>query len=558
MPRRLPPSPRLSGALLRTVARAARTKTGSVALYHALKVDLNVSELEKLTESARGDLLLHNRPWQARPPRGGEPADLPLPSAPWSGTSASYVAHYTQGTLSPEDVAVRCLAAARALAARSPSVGPIHEYAKERVALGEASESKARYAAGAPRGIFDGVPYAVKEQTAVRGFARQAGSTYLSAEPLDDAACVAAVRREGGLVLGTTPMTELGMSPVGQNMHRRLPKNPHDPKHVAGGSSTGSGVAVATGLVPFALAADGGGSIRIPSAINGVFGIKPTWGRVSRAGDISQGSVAHVGPIASSTADLARVLEVISGPDPRDEETMVGTPPKLEPGSLVAALGRGVRGLVIGVDESEWGEASAVVQRAGQEALRALEKEGAILREVTIGLARYAPAIGYMTIGLETRGLIQLDWLQHANAMGYDLQIAMSALSEAKASDFVDAQRMRTTLRAGVAQVFRDVDLLALPTTVDTATAADDEEMRSGFLESRVLAGLVRFNFLGNLTGLPALSAPVGLDAKNLPIGLQLMGDAWDEATVLAASAHLERMGTARVERPAVSVQILP
>jgi len=392
----------------------------------------------------------------------------------------------------------------------------------------------------------------------IRGFARQAGTAYLSAEPFDDATCVSELRRAGGLALGTTPMTELGMSPVGQNMHRRLPKNPHDPRHVAGGSSTGSGVAVATGLVPFAIGADGGGSIRIPSAINGVFGIKPTWGRVSRAGDISQGSVSHIGPIASSTADLARVLEAISGPDPRDEDTLVGTPPKFAPGSLVAALGRGVRGLAIGVDEAEWGEASPVVQRAGQEALRALEAEGATLVDVSIGLARYAPSIGYMTIGLEARGLVHLDWIKHASEMGHDLQITLSALGEAKAADFIDAQRLRTALRRDVAKAFGRVDLLALPTTVDTAAVASEDEMRSGFLDARVLAGLVRFNFLANLTGLPALSAPVGLDVRLLPIGLQLIGDAWDERTVLAASAHLERMGAARVERPAVSVQILP
>ena len=453
---------------------------------------------------------------------------------------------------------MRCLTAARELAGRVPTVGPLHEEMPKKAALGEANESAARYAAKAPRGYFDGVPFAVKEQTAVRGFARQVGTMYIDASPLkEDATCVAELRRAGGLVLGTTPMTELGMSPVGQNKLRRMPKNPHDPRHVAGGSSTGSGVAVATGLTPFALGADGGGSIRIPSAINGVFGIKPTWGRVSRAGDYAEGTVAHVGPIASSTADLARVLEAISGPDPLDPETLFAAP-KPAKGEWLAALGRGVRGLVIGVDEDEWADASPTVQRAGQDALRALEREGATLQRVRIGLARQAPLIGYMAIGLETRGALQVDWNRHARDMGYDLQMAMAALGEAKAADYVDAQRLRTGLRHEVAAVFQRVDLLALPTTVDTATAATEDEMASGFLDARVLAGLVRFNFLANLTGLPALTAPVGLDARLLPIGLQLVGDAWDEATVLAASAHLERVGAAKVERPAVSVRILP
>ncbi|WP_394837024.1 amidase [Pendulispora rubella] len=559
MARRLPPAPRLSGAFLRAAARAARTKTGSVAVYHALRADLKIGELEQLPAEARGSLPLHNRVVAGRPPRTGEDARLPLPAPPWSGTSASYVAHYTQGTLTPEDVVVRCLAAARELAGRVPTVGPLHEEMPRKAALGEAGESRARYAANMARGSFDGVPIAVKEQTAVRGFARQVGTIYIDPMPMkEDATCVAELRRAGALVLGTTPMTELGMSPSGQNKHRRLPKNPHDPRHIAGGSSTGSGVAVATGLVPFAMGADGGGSIRIPSAINGVFGIKPTWGRVSRAGDYAEGTVAHVGPIASSTADLARVLEAISGPDPLDPETLFGVPAKPAPGDFLAALGRGVRGLIIGVDENEWADASPSVQRAGQDALRALEREGATLQRVRIGLARQAPLIGYMAIGLETRGALQVDWERHAGDMGHDLQLAMAALGEAKAADYVDAQRLRNGLRREVADAFQRVDLLALPTTVDTATAATDDEMASGFLDARVLAGLVRFNFLANLTGLPALSAPVGLDARLLPIGLQLVGDAWDEATVLAASAHLERLGAAKVERPAVSVRILP
>src|SRR5207302_3801376 len=129
------------------------------------------------------------------------------------------------------------------------------------------------------------------------------------------------VRAAGAITIGTTPMTEFGMTPNGANSKRTMPRNPHATDRIAGGSSTGTGVAVATGLVPFGLGADGGGSIRIPAAINGVFGIKPTWGRVSRAGDVSRGSVTHVGPLASSTLDLARVLELIGALDPDDRET---------------------------------------------------------------------------------------------------------------------------------------------------------------------------------------------------------------------------------------------
>src|SRR5262249_25247988 len=149
---------------------------------------------------------------------------------------------------------------------------------------------------GRALGFFDGVPWAVKEQTAVRGLARRSGTAFIDPAPWpDDATVVARVRAAGAITLGTTSMTEFGMTPTGANAKRAMPRNPHTTTHLPGGSSTGSGVAVATGLVPFALGCDGGGSIRVPASINGVFGIKPTWGRVSRSGDAFGGSVAHLG-----------------------------------------------------------------------------------------------------------------------------------------------------------------------------------------------------------------------------------------------------------------------
>jgi Asp-tRNA(Asn)/Glu-tRNA(Gln) amidotransferase A subunit family amidase len=551
-----PFAPRVSGALLRATAQAARTRAGAALVYHAYRKEVYVDRLAELPRDARGDLLLDNHAWQARPPRVTEDQGLPLPAPPWSGTSQSYTEAYAQKRVTPQEVAAHALRAARTLAGHAPSVGPIHQYADEATLQADAEKSSARYARGDVLGPFDGVPFSVKEQTGVAGFARQAGTTYLTrAAVTEDATAVGPLRQGGALVLGTTSMTEFGMTPIGVNPHRPLPKNPHDPSRIAGGSSTGAGVSVATGLTPFAIGADGGGSIRIPSAINGVFGIKATWGRVSRHGDIGGGSVAHVGPLASSTADLARVLETIGAPDPRDSETQPAT--AIVPGSLVRALGRGVRGLRIAVDEREWGDASPSVQRAGREALRALEKEGAVLVSATIGLAEHALAIGCMTIGLETRGLLHLDWAEHASEFSADLQVTMAALGEARAADFVDAQRLRTGIRREVAKVLATADLIALPTTAGTAAAASDAEMRSGFMDPTLLKSLCRFNFLGNLTGLPALSAPVGLDGDGLPIGFQLMGDAWDEATVLAASAHLERIGAARVTQPRVFVPSL-
>jgi aspartyl-tRNA(Asn)/glutamyl-tRNA(Gln) amidotransferase subunit A len=362
---------------------------------------------------------------------------------------------------------------------------------------------------------------------------------------------VAKLRAAGAIVLGQTPMTEYGMSPLGFNPKRTMPRNPHATDRVAGGSSTGSAVAVATGLVPLAMGGDGGGSIRIPAALCGVFGIKATWGRISKRGDLFGGTVAHVGPLASSTLDLARCLEATSGRDPGDPQTELAPP--TEPGSFVRALGRGVRGMRIGVVETEWADAAPGLSRAGHEALRALEKEGATLVDVRVELARWAAPAGYLAIGMESFASHRELWAEKKEGFNGDLAISYATLSEMSATEYTHSQRVRSGLRAEIARAFGDVDLLALPTTATTAARVTDAEFDGGFLDARALDACCRFTFLGNLTGLPALTAPVGLDEARLPLALQLVGDAWDEATVLAAAAHLERIGAARVERPGVT-----
>jgi Asp-tRNA(Asn)/Glu-tRNA(Gln) amidotransferase A subunit family amidase len=511
--------------------------------------DLKIDQLPAIAPHLFGEVPLGNGPIGGRPPREVESAELPLPSPPWSGTSATRTAAYAAGSTDPVAAVRDALVAARGLAARRPSVGPMLDYCDDS-ALAEAAASAERWKRGTPRGPLDGIPFLVKEQTSVAGLPVRAGSDLTDARPAArDATCVARLRAAGAVVLGTTPMTELGMTPLGFNPKRTMPRNPHGTGHVAGGSSTGSGVAVATGTVSFALGGDGGGSIRIPSALCGVFGIKPTWGRVSRHGDVLSGTVGHLGPLASSTLDLARSLEIMCGLDPHDGQTSLAPP--LVAGSLTRALARGVRGLRIGVEAGEWSATAPAIAEAGRAALRELEREGAVLVDVRLELARYAAPIGYLAIGLEALASCW-EWLTHGAAFNPDLAVSHAALSRATAIEAIQAQRLRTGLRLEVARTMEDVDVLALPATVTTAARVTDAEFDGGFIDPRAIDAMCRFNFLGNLTGLPAMSAPIGVDAQSMPIGLQLVGDAWDEATVLAVSAHLERMGVAHVTKPAV------
>ena len=216
-----------------------------------------------------------------------------------------------------------------------------------------------------------------------------------------------------------------------------------------------------------------------------------------------------------------------------------------------------MKGLRIGIEEREWRDATRAVAKACEDAVDALERAGAKIVQVQLPLARFAPAIGYVTIGMEARAALSEEWRDHADEMGKDLQVNFSALQTLSAVDFLDAARLRAGLRRQAQATFADVDLLALPATATTAPAVTEAEMASGFVDAGAMDALCRFAFLANLTGLPAASAPVGRDAQGLPIGFQLVGDAWDEATVLGAIAHLERLGVARTERPMVAVDIL-
>jgi aspartyl-tRNA(Asn)/glutamyl-tRNA(Gln) amidotransferase subunit A len=431
----------------------------------------------------------------------------------------------------------------------------MHEYG-EADALRAAEASTERYRAGVPRGGLDGVPIVIKEEMAVAGFRRQAGTRCLDGRVhTADGTLVEHLKAAGAIVLGTTTMTELGFFPLGVNPHRVMPRNPHHLGHGAGGSSTGTGVAVATGLVPFGIGCDGGGSIRIPASSCGVFGLKPTWGRISRFGEPTPGTVEHYGPLATSPLDLARCVEVASGADPNDPETLRAPP--LARGTLVGALARGVAGLRIGILDSEWEDADREVAAAGRAAVDALVREGATLVSLQSDLLHVAPAVGYLVLPMGARLVLDDVYTQSPEQLGADLYVSLTALNRVRAIDYLLAAQLRVGLRLEMQRLFREVDVIVLPTTKSVAPALSDEDFEGGVLDAAATHSQCRYTFLSNLTGHPAATAPVGKSASGLPIGLQVIGDAWDEATVLSVLAHLERMEVARVERPMVHVDPL-
>jgi aspartyl-tRNA(Asn)/glutamyl-tRNA(Gln) amidotransferase subunit A len=553
---KLPPPPRLSGNVLRGIVRATDSDAVRGVVGGLMRKDLGIDEALGLPDDARAALPLSARPWQARGahPRGEQELGTPETPRAHTPTASRYARGYADRSLDPVEVTERAIRLARNLAGNRPAMGPILHFDEER-ALRDAKASRERWRANRPLGPLDGVVVPVKEEVDLEGHGARLGTAMPARTDAKDATVVTRLRDAGAIVIGTTCMTEYGMSPLGVSARRTLPRNAQNPKHAAGGSSTGSAVAVATGLCPVALGSDGGGSVRIPSAFNGIYGIKPTFGRVSRSGDGFGGTMAHIGPLGASTRDLAIFLEAVSGEDAEDELTHRN--PGFVRGWLEGALGGGVKGLRIGVLEEEISAADAQVARVCREALSALEREGATLVPVTLRLAKHAPAVGYLSIGLEAFNALRSQRLNDWGSLGTDLQLLCRIMSTFTSSDYLDAQCLRAGIRRDTAALLREVDLIAMPTTGRTAPVVSDADVLGGMADTPELAAACRFAFLGNLTGLPAGTAPVGTDARGMPIGLQIMGDAWDEAGVLRVLAHLERIGVASVPKPAVIADVI-
>lgn len=553
---KLPPPPRLSGRALRAIVRATDADPFRRLVGALIRSDLRVDALRALPWEHRGPMPLSARPLQARLPAQRPSGDLPLPEhrREHAPTAARFTALYESGETTPLDVARRAFDASRALAARRPAMDPFLHRDEER-ALRDAERSTTRWREGRPLGPLDGAPVPVKEEVDIEGHGARLGTSNPARRDAVDATVVARLRAAGAIVLGQTSMTEYGMTPLGVSACRVLPRNPQNVRHSAGGSSTGSTTAVTVGIAPVALGSDGGGSIRTPAAFQGIWGIKPTFGRISRHGDGFAGTMAHLGPLGASVLDLARFLQAVSGEDPADELTL-GNPGFVR-GYLEDAMRRGVRGLRIGVLDEEIDAAAPEIARACRDALDALAREGAVLVPVRLELGKWAPSIGYLSIGLEAHAALLEERRSAWSSLGADLQLLIRVMSTFDADDYLDAQQLRAGLRRDTAALLREVDVLALPTTARVAPEVSDADVLEGMADTPELDAACRFAFLGNLTGLPAGTAPIARDARGLPIGLQIMGDAWDEAAVLTVLAHLERAGVADVPRPEVRVDVL-
>jgi aspartyl-tRNA(Asn)/glutamyl-tRNA(Gln) amidotransferase subunit A len=419
-------------------------------------------------------------------------------------------------------------------------------------ALAAARDAEAAAGSGRALGALHGVPVGLKDLYDVAGVPTTAGSRLAGgANAAEDATVVARLRAAGAIVLGKLNMHEFAFGPEGLNPHFGTPWNPWDAvtHRICGGSSSGSGAAVAAGCCPGALGSDTGGSIRIPASLCGLTGIKPTYGRVSRAGVVPLAwSLDHVGPMCRTAADCALMLGAMAGRDPRDPTTSARPVPDYR-----TALTGSAAGLRVGLLRRFFLEsASAEVAAAVEAAAGVLAGLGAAVSEVRLDSAALAAGASFAVIGPEAYAYHE-PWLRERRKdYGADVRQRLLVGAFVSASDYLKGQRARGLIRDEVTRALADVDVLLAPTTPIAATPVGQDEVELGGQRLPVRTSLIRYTRVFNLTGHPAASLPCGFTAGGLPIGLHVIGRAFDEATVLRVADAYQRVTEFHRRRPPV------
>jgi aspartyl-tRNA(Asn)/glutamyl-tRNA(Gln) amidotransferase subunit A len=420
-------------------------------------------------------------------------------------------------------------------------------------AMAAAQAAETALISGRPAGPLHGVPIALKDLYDTAGVATTAGSKILAGRvPDTDATVVRRLREAGAIVLGKLHMVEFAYGPEGLNAHHGAPRNPWDVRveRMPGGSSSGSGVAVAAGLAPAALGSDTGGSIRIPAALCGITGLKPTYGRVSRAGVLPLAwSMDHVGPMTRTVGDAALLLRVMAGYDPADASTSVLPVP-----DYLAALSGEVKGLRVGLLRGFFLEsATPEVRAAVESAARALERAGAIVDEVALPAVAHVPAASYAVVASEALAY-HTGWLK-ARAADYDPEVRRRLQLGAFVTGvhYVRGQQARALIRDEIDAALARRDVLLAPATPLTAPRLDERQTTLGDGPSDVRSALIRLTRPFNCSGHPACAVPCGFSAEGLPIGMQLVGRAFDEATVLRAADAYQHLTDWHTRRPVLA-----
>jgi Asp-tRNA(Asn)/Glu-tRNA(Gln) amidotransferase A subunit family amidase len=445
---------------------------------------------------------------------------------------------YREGRITPEEVASKVLDAMEASDKGDKPLRAFIAVNREDV-MRQAREATQRFKTGMPLSVLDGVPVAVKDEMDMVPYPTTVGTAYLGKTPAaEDSTVVARLRRAGALLAGKANMHEIGINVFGLNPIHGTTRNPYNPYHFTGGSSSGPATAVAAGLVPVAIGADGGGSIRIPSSFCGLVGLKATHGRISEFGAYPiDWSIAHIGPMAGSASDVALTYALIAGPDPKDPTSLHQPLPSLQGWDNLD-----LKGLKLGVYWQWFRHADAEVVAACEAMLREYEKMGCEIVEVIIPNLEANRIAHSVTILSEMAQAMNATYQEHHKEHALDVRINLALARQLAATDYVLAQRIRTRMIKHFNHAFQKADVILTPATGIPAPEIKPGALPDGESDLTTTIEIMRFAIAANMTGLPAISFPVGYTQKGLPIGLQVMGKAWDEVTLLRLALAAEQV----------------
>lgn len=542
--------PRIAGKALRALVKAVETP----GLGHAVRVQMlsNLGFDVFRNTPAHGSIAfgpaLPSLDRQASAPVSPSLLESMLQSAVHESgfrfeTVADYRRAYLDGATTPTQVAERL---ADAIAQSDQSDPPLRVFItfRREDLVRQAEQSTRRYAEGRPLSVLDGVPVAVKDEVDMLGYPTTVGTRRLGKEAAcQEATAVARLRAAGALLIGKANMHELGIGVTGINPHHGAARNPYDRSCITGGSSSGSAAAVAAGMGPLALGADGGGSIRIPASLCGLVGLKPTFGRISEKGAAPLcWSVAHLGPIGATAMDATIGYALMAGKDEADIFSL--RQPEVE---VEGIQEQNLEGYKLGVFRPWFEDADPQVLSACERTLKGLTERGASVVEIDIEGLNLARLAHLVTIVAEMAASQQAQGVQKSQ-YGLDTRLNFALGQALTASDYVHAQRHRAAICDYFSRIFEHLDGIVTPTTACTAPIIHEDAL-SGESNLTLLGKLMRFVAVANLTGLPAITFPAGYDEQGMPIGLHVLGRAWQEHRLLRIAHVSERLVERRSPR---------
>jgi aspartyl-tRNA(Asn)/glutamyl-tRNA(Gln) amidotransferase subunit A len=417
-------------------------------------------------------------------------------------------------------------------------------------ALAAARQADADLERGLDKGPLQGIPLGVKDIIATREAPTTANSHILDRSwgAHWDAPVVARLRAAGAVIMGKTVTSEFACGSPDPDNGFPMPKNPWDLEHSAAGSSAGTGIAVAAGLVLGGLGTDTGGSVRAPAAANGHTGLKVTFGRVPKFGCVPLGySLDSIGPMARTAWDCAALLNVMAGYDPRDPTAAEQPVP-----DYVGALSGQIQGLRIGVPSSYFfdvPELAPEVKTAVLRGIEALERAGAVVHEVAIPHLEVAKNANNLIWASEGFAYHQQDLRTRWELYGRYTRTMIARGALFNGPDYVQAQRFRAYFKRAVTTAMADVDVLVTPTATTPAEKISEMDMQRRLLGPS-------FTGMWNLIGLPALAVPCGFSSTGLPLSMQIVGKPFDEATMLRAGDAYQRLVDWQLRVPPIAMQV--